>query len=547
MSRYKSLIRWSLPLLLVLTATAQAELSPHAKAWIDSQVTRWPGVTVMAAEIRGDGVHYEAFGHLEPGKSAPPNAHTVYEIGSITKVFTHLLLAEMVAENKVSYQTTLAELLPSLAFANPKVGEITLLELATHTSGLPRLPANLAARNPADPYAEYDEDKLLTALREIPANDTLDKDFGYSNFAVGLLGYLLGQVEGKGYGHALGKYVLTPLEMHDTQLKDTPEQAPRLAPPRAGNSIVSPWHLNSLSGAGEIRSTAAELVKLIQLYFQPKSSPLNHDLSKDLEVAHTMSPTSALTPVWFRAQNNDQIAYWHNGGTGGYRSFIGFNPDSKTGVILLSNHQGIDPTQLGLSELGTAEPPKIAKRVQNSADYIGHFALAPNFILSITEKDGRLYGQATGQPQLSLEAIEGRRADRFRFIGVPALIQFHRNDENQVHQLTLTQGGVDQVAKRTDSATPKTREEIEIDPDTLNDYLGRFALSESLTFHVKREGDTLLVNLTGQPYLPVLPYEPDRFFYKTLPATLKFNRENGRVVSLTLIQGGAEQVADKLE
>ena len=187
------------------------------QAWIDEQVDAGAVLAVTAMRLEDGKATYFGGGSLAPGTDTVPDEATQFEIGSITKAFTNLLLAEMVERDRVSYDTTIGELLGNdVEFANGAIADITLLQLATHTSGLPRLPANLAPTDQLDPYEQYDEAALLQGVAAARDKQPLGHHYAYSNFGVGLLGYLLGRVQGGGYEDAVSELVFDPLGLGAT-------------------------------------------------------------------------------------------------------------------------------------------------------------------------------------------------------------------------------------------------------------------------------------------------------------------------------------------
>ena len=508
-------------------------------AWIDEQIEAGAIVGLSIADVVDGEVSYHGHGRISGDRPTAPDRHTRYEIGSITKAFTNLLLAELVAKGVVDYDTTIAELVPQWTYANPQVGNITLEQLATHTSGLPRLPANLSPSNPDDPYADFGADDLRQALATVRADQTLAHQYAYSNLGVGLLGYLLGVATETDYETALRHHVLEPLGMNRT----TPGcEGGNVAPGHSGGKTVPHWTLDALAGAGALCASTAELVKLVDVYLGDRS-PLAHAVSADLEVQHPAGDMH-VTRVWHVAERGGSTVYWHNGGTGGYRSFLGFDPNAGEAHILLSNSSA-DVTAYGLSLFGAATPAAAPAAVGDAdlADYLGHFAITPSFTISVTREGGTLHAQATGQPRLTLAAAGD---DRYSLLEVDAQLQFLRNEDGEVDALILHQGGMAQRAARVDApATVRTFEAIEIDPAVLDDYPGRYRLAPGLEFVVTRDGNGLQAKLGGQPAYPIYPHAEDRFFYKVVDAQLTFNRTDGEVVSLTLHQNGMDQVAPR--
>lgn len=264
-----------------------------------------------------------------------PNGRAVYEIGSISKVFTSLILADMVERGEVALDDPIQRFLPEGVTAptrNDK--EITLRLLATHASGLPRLPSNLKI-NPRDPYVDYSESDLLAFL----SNHKLKRDPGeraeYSNLGAGLLGWLLARKAGKSsYEELMIERVATPLGMHETRVEFTPSMRERVAQgysrpgTKAGN-----WTLRSLAGAGGIRSTVDDMCRFVRLFANPGNSPLASAAKLTMQPQRDFGD-SKIGLGWLLLKDG---AVFHNGQTGGYHSAIAIHPEKAFGLVILSN------------------------------------------------------------------------------------------------------------------------------------------------------------------------------------------------------------------
>ncbi len=530
------------------TASAAPALTIDQEQWIEDHLQSGDLIGLVVVSIDRDSEQFFSFGHTSAKDTRAPNESAQFEIGSITKAFTNLLLAELVTRGKLDYDTTIADVMTDLEFENPDIGRITLLELATHTSGLPRLPANMILSDNADPYADYDTAALRTGLQSARPGQELSKTYAYSNFGMGLLGHLLGIVEGGGYVKALKTHVLMPLGMETANFED----GEALVPGHHAGQRTSNWHLNALAGAGGLRASGLELARVFRPWLTEGTNALHHDVSADLEIAAaTDTRYMKVTRVWHVVEVGDVRVFWHSGGTGGYRSFVGFNPSTGQGRVVLSNTD-YDVTEFGLGLLAV-ERPEVAAAAQNHtgdgqdtySDYHGHFAITPGFVLSIFQLRGQLVLQATGQQPVPL-ASSGE--DRFNVSYVDAQLVFERDESGTVQRAILHQNGQIMPAERVDApATIRTftENEIEIDEDTLSIYEGEYDLAPGTLITVTRDGSKLLVRLEGQPKVRVFPFETDRFFYKVVNAQLTFNRKNGEIVSLTLHQNGIDQIVPR--
>ena len=261
------------------------------------------------------------------------NHENVFEIGSISKVFTATLLADFVLEDKVKLSDPINDYL-DIPFKDDQ--KLVFETLSNHTSGLPRLPTNLVLdfihRN--NPYAEYDETKLRAYLKDTMALSEGAKpgEFEYSNLGAGLLGYTLAQIEGTDYESLLRNRILSKYDMvHTTTLKENVTDI--LIPGRNGGTIVPNWDLAALVGAGDIVSNVTDMTKFVLAQFNEANTELALTRTKTTD----MNETTGIGLGWFTYTKNGKELHTHDGGTGGYTSSMIIDCKSKNGVIVLSN------------------------------------------------------------------------------------------------------------------------------------------------------------------------------------------------------------------
>lgn len=467
-----------------------------------------------------------------------PDSKTPYQIGSITKAFTNLLLAEMVAAGDVRFDTTIGEIVgDEIDFANERIGEISLVELATHSSGLPRLPTNLGAASTRDPYAAFDADRLADALAVVRTGQPLIDRYAYSNLGTGLLGDLLGRIHGEGYAAALTEHVVEPLGLADTGLAPGRDAAAAFSQ----GEVVPAWTFDALAGAGALWSTGDDLLRLGEAMLGRRDWPLAQEADLNREIVLPEADTLALTRVWHVIETDRGPVYWHNGGTAGHRSFFGFRPATDDVLVLLFSG-GTDPTALALAWFGH-RPGDFAEAVDETI--LGQYELAPGAGIGVFERGGTTLAQLSGQvPARLYPAGE----DWYALHTADASLRFVRED-GRVAAVELVQGGRVQRAARTgDRAAVLDRQEIELSSEALADYAGRYRLAPGAVFTIRPADDGLEAQLTGQPFLPIFARGDDVFFYKAVDAELHFERnEDGAVEALVLHQGGLEQRAIRVD
>jgi D-alanyl-D-alanine-carboxypeptidase/D-alanyl-D-alanine-endopeptidase len=219
--------------------------------------------------------------------------------------------------------------------------EITLAQLATHTSGLPRLPDNLdrAVTDEQNPYAHYQAADLYQALTTVKLSAAPGKKSDYSNYGFGLLGHILELKAGKPYEALVTETLCAPLGMSNTVIQLSPEQKARLAPGHDPKGApVANWDFAVLAGCGAFRSNASDLLRFLEANLKDTASPISKALA-DAQKFHFKTFGGGVGLGWQIEETiEEQILHWHNGGTGGYVSFLGFDRAHQVGVVILSNY-----------------------------------------------------------------------------------------------------------------------------------------------------------------------------------------------------------------
>ncbi len=514
-------------------------------------------VGIVVGILEPTGRRVVAYGSLTKDDKRPLNGDTVFEIGSVTKVFTSLLLADMVQRREVALTDPVAKYLPPEVKMPERGGrQITLEDLATHTSGLPRMPSNFTPKDPANPYADYSVEQMYQFLSHYQLPRDIGSQYEYSNLGGGLLGHVLARRAGMSYEELVRSRICEPLQMKSTGITLSPDMKARLA---AGHNQdleqVANWDLPTFAGAGALRSTANDLLNFLAANLGYTKSPLAPAMAAMLAVRRpTGMPGTEIALGWHVTTRDGQEVIWHNGGTGGYRSFIGFDPKSRIGVVALSNTStaaGVD--DIGRHLLNTSSPlwtpPK--PRTEVAVDpklfdgYVGLYQLAPNFILTVTREGNQFFVQATGQPKAQVFA-EG--AKDFFYKVVDAQITFQTDAQGKATGLVLHQNGRDMPAKRIEGSPPPVKEHkvIAVDPKLFDAYVGRYELAPTFILTVTREGNQLFVQATGQGKFEVFPESDRDFFYKVVDAQITFEMDStGKATGLVLHQNGVDQRAKR--
>jgi CubicO group peptidase (beta-lactamase class C family) len=316
----------------------------------------------------------------------------------------------------VKPETTVESLLPPEVKVPSRNGKkITLLDLSMQVSGLARMPNNFAPADPANPFADYGTKKLYEFLAAYELPRDIGEKYEYSNLGAGLLGHALSRKAGKSYEELVTERVLRPLGMKSTAVKLTPAMQARLAVGHdAALQPTANWDLDALAGAGALRSTANDMAIFLEAAIGLKKTALDAAFARMRSVERpTGSPQLDIQMGWHKFSRFGTEIIWHNGGTGGYRTWAGFGPATRQGAVVLCNTSfPLDDLGLHLVEAkwpaGKLEAPAARTAVSLApevlARYVGVYELAPQFSIAITVEDGHLSAQATGQPRFELYA-----------------------------------------------------------------------------------------------------------------------------------------------
>jgi D-alanyl-D-alanine-carboxypeptidase/D-alanyl-D-alanine-endopeptidase len=392
-----------------------------------------------------------AYGEVRHGAGNKPNGDTLYEIGSMTKVFTGTLLGDAVRRGKLTLEAPLQDFLPAdVKLRTIKDHPIRLVDLASQSSGLPRMPDNFAPKDPANPYADYGPDQLMEFFRKYQLEQPPGK-YEYSNLGVGLLGYILAKRVGKPYEQIVVDTICNPLKMADTRIKLSDEQRKRLAPPYNGDlGEAKNWDFDALAGAGALRSTANDMLKFA-------AASLSTDDRAVVKGIHTAWSPHYGKPGEIRIGLCWQLArdgetWWHNGQTAGYSSAIFVYPPKKLAVVVLCNTASEHATPLAektLQSILGMKPSAVAVRKTVVVDpdvlksYEGTYALGLLFAITITVEDGKLMAQVTGQEKC--QVYPSSDSDFFYKI-VDAQLTFEKGGDGRISKLVLHQNGQDHPA-----------------------------------------------------------------------------------------------------
>ncbi len=303
-----------------------------------------PGKTAGAVVgVWKDGqAHFFSFGETVRGSGKKPAQDTLFAIASITKTFTSLILADAVTRGETTLDSQLSTMIPELS--GQLTASITLKQLATHSSGLARLPCNMKVDDEDQPYASYTESDMLAGLRDGalkgPNCEVLPHPHTpsiYSNWGMATLGYALGRAKNATYGQVLKSVVTDPLGLRDTTIAPTDEQEHRRSKSYAedGHELL-PWKRQAMLGNGAIFSTADDLFAYLRAQLDPATTPLAAAITLTHKTQHQDSD-GIHGLAWYKLGTEDDAPILHNGSAAGYRSYILANPKNKIGFFWLAN------------------------------------------------------------------------------------------------------------------------------------------------------------------------------------------------------------------
>lgn len=430
--------------LLFATAFAAPEIPPSVEAWVKELIDskRTPGVAVAIWE-NGDAVR-ATWGTTTPG-GPPLPLDAVYDYGSITKTFSAALVADAALRGELSWDDGLVRHLPEGVTAPDG---ITLRMLASHTSGLPRMPADFTVDTPGV-YDGWDPKRLWSALGVAKLASSPGTTYAYSNFGAAVLGQALAHRTGRPWGELLADRLIVPLGLADhAGWPASPALKARMLTPHTGSVPTTPWTFDAFAPAGAVVGDLDGLLRWGILSGGFETTALSPALASLLQPQANVSDTVAVGLGWHRYQGPAGSAWWHNGQTGGFHSFVGFDPASKRVVAVLTpSDVDIDP--IGRHLLAGATLPKLRATIpvtgERLGSFVGRYRLGDGTVVTIEGQAGMLTVQLTGQPKLGLIATSDAT---FQQEAVGATITFTKEKRGIARELQLQQAGRTLKAKR---------------------------------------------------------------------------------------------------
>lgn len=552
-------------LLLCSAALAQKKALPEdVVASIKSRIDFGLTPSIVIGIIDKDGTHYYSFGTKTVG-GEPADEHSIYEIGSISKVFTATLLADNIVKGKMKVDDPVSKYLhASVKVPTYKGGSkpITLGNLSDHTSSLPRMPSNMPASDPKDPAADYTPELMYAFLSSYVLSREVGSEFEYSNFAIGLLGQIQALAAGTSYEEALTSVITSPLKMKETGIKLSDKMKDNLAVGHSMGMPVNNWDLNSMQGAGGIRSSVHDML----LFLAANMGLTKSQLSKAMELAQTPRHDKAGDRVglgWFISKGSLGDVFAHNGGTGGYRTFAGFVKETGRGVVVLTNSGSSDADDIGMHLLDPQSPiqevkPDYSYVIKQMIDKEGHEGLLKKYKNLKAENPDKYYLDedainTLGYAYLNQEKVDAAMAvfsinvmefpnssNVYDSYGEALMIKGQKAEAIVNYQKSLelnpaNSNAVDMLAKM---GVEVKMEEVKVEEALLQAYTGGYELAPGFIITITRDGSRLFAQATGQGQFEIFPTSNTEFYLKAVEAKVVFATDAEGVINMTLYQGG---------
>ncbi len=533
---------------------------------IQNRIDNGISPSIVVGVIDNKGPRYYCFGKKSLTDSAV-NEHTVYEIGSISKVFTGILLAHQNEAGMVDITDPAQRYLPSTVQVPKRGGkEITLGNLSDHTSGLPRMPDNFNPKDFSNPYADYTVEQMYAFLSGYQLPRDIGAEYEYSNLAQGLLGHILALNAGTSYEDLVISTIARPLGMMETKVVLDENMKKNLAIGHSGGREVSNWDILTLAGAGGIRSSVHDMLKFLAANIGLTQTPLRSAMDKSHETRHFKAGEARVGLAWHISKGKLGDVVWHNGGTGGYRTFAGFVKETQKGVVVFTNStEGADDIGFRLLNPDAMLNPvkaSIAPGFRNIMDSLGVDAAIAHY------KDAKENQEE--EYEFSERVLNALGYSYFKKDLAVALAIFKLNVEQypesynvyDSYGAALLESGDQTLAIENynkslalNPANPYALAELEklgveweapvvkVSEEILEAYTGTYEITKGMSITITREGNLLYGKAAGGIRAELFPKSQNEFYIKDVNALVNFDKKEK---TLTLYQNGQVMKAKKL-
>lgn len=558
----KSLVTLFLLTISLVIAAQKPVLPEDVKLNIEKRINLSLYPSIVVALINADGTSYYNFGSNKFG-GQPVTEHSIYEIGSITKTFTATLLADEVLKGEMKLDDPAQKYLPDSVHMPMYEGKsITLGNLSDHTSSLPRMPDNFDPADPMNPYADYTVSQLFDFVSNYSLTRPIGSEYEYSNLAMGLLGQILSRQANTPYEELMLKKIAKPLQMNETKITLDDNMKKNLAYGYSGGEQVENWDLNSMQGAGAIRSSTSDLVKYVSAQMNLTPTSLHDAIELTHQPRHNKAGGNEIGLNWAIDDVQGHKVINHGGATGGYRTFVAFT--DKMGVVVLTNCD-MDIEDIGVHLLVPEFPlheikPKVITWIKEDIDAHGGKKLEDRYekmkkekgnYYAINEDEINGLGYQYMNQKKDLKAATAIFAINMKEFPASfnvydsyaeALMNAGKNEDAIKYykkSLELNPGNTNGIEMLTKLGVAYEENTPELDEALLATYDGTYELMQGFNIVITHEGNRLFGQATGQQKFELFPKNPTEFYLKVVEANVTFTKNDKGEMGLTLYQNGA--------
>lgn len=544
---------------VTVAVSIAALANANANAMTDAELT-----TIVTQRLQGDrtgacfavavvdGTVNRTYVCADPEHAGRIGADSAFEIGSVSKTMTAALLADLIVQGKASLDDPLADYLPEGNEVPAFEGQpILLRHVVTHTAGFPALPPGVAITDMDNPYAAMTPADLLAALANVQLTRVPGSQFEYSNYASMLLSYAVARRAGSDFETLLDARLFSPLGMHGAYVKQPPAGI-RAAVGHTPNTQATPaWTFDTdFAGVGGVRATLDDMVRYVQAHLGQRESPSDPALQLSQQPIAAGDPEADDAPAmamnWMLVPLDGRTVHAHEGGTGGFSSFVAFDRQRNRGVVVLSDTAltsvgGLG--SLGLHLLDDSLPLGKPRRAATAPDalldsLVGDYRIDGAIKMSLSRQGDALVIQTADQPPFALAFDD---AGDFYPLQFDALLEPQERADGSMG-FVWHQGGGALSARRVeveaDTAT-STAPRPALSADALKAYAGEYPLTQSLVLTVREQGGKLLAQATGQGAFELTPVAADVFEAADYGVEIRFERgADDEVAALRLLQAG---------
>lgn len=328
-------------------AQINIQIDSLASIYLESEFAKALSIGI----IHNGEISYFNYGKISDENPDKPSENSIYEIGSISKAVTGTILQQLVEENKLQLDDVMCDFFPKEFCPWSEAKKISLLELSTHTSGIPRLPFSFfsSVKDMNRPYENHTKEEMFRFIKSYDPVPTKDREYAYSNYAFMILGYIMEQVEGKSYEQILLERILKPLKLYQTFVMGNQEIHSKIIQGHKSNGEKTPvWDMPTFPAPGGIRSTTTDMLRLLK-HVMIDSTGIN-STQKQKSIGDNKWIGLGWHIINYDFSEHDMIL--HNGQTGGYTSFAGFIEDHESAVVVLTNNSGLEDKESACDLLG---------------------------------------------------------------------------------------------------------------------------------------------------------------------------------------------------